>query len=86
MRLLIIPFLFFSMLCSAQMDLVQQADSIYNSNPDSSYALARRAEIQARMRFDSLELGHALRAKARYELLKSNLDLCDSSLNEALEP
>ena len=83
MRLLIIPFLFFSMLCSAQMDLVQQADSIYNSNPDSSYALARRAEIQARMRFDSLELGHALRAKARYELLKSNLDLCDSSLNEA---
>lgn len=59
------------------------ADSIYSSNPDSSYTLGCLAEKCATEKKDSTTLAKALLNKGRYFLLKSMLEEAGLEFNKA---
>ena len=89
-------FLFFllSLVCSfnlkAQSEaevsaLLRTADSIYASSPDSSYAIALRAEqLSVKNKFQKTEAKAKLQ-KGRYFLLKTELENSEKELNAALK-
>jgi hypothetical protein len=64
--------------------LIEKANSIYSSNPDSSFAISQQALQCATANNDSLQLANALAQIGRYQLLKSNLHESETSLNKAL--
>jgi len=67
--------------CSA---ILKTADSLYYSNPDSSYQLSIIAEKCAINQHDKLSLATALSYQGRHFLLKSDLEASNLKLNEAL--
>ncbi len=64
--------------------ILQSADSIYYSNPDSSYKLSQIAEVEALKTNDELNLANAKTYLARCLLLKSSLPEAQNKLNEAI--
>ena len=65
--------------------LIDRCDSIYASNPDSSFALARRAQLIASEKHDTLSLCRAYSRNARYLLLKSRLEETNEAVNKSIE-
>lgn len=65
--------------------LISLCDSIYASNPDSSFALARRAQLIASEKHDTLNLCRSYSRNARYLLLKSRLEEASEAINHSLE-
>ncbi len=64
--------------------LLNKADSIYFSNPDSSYTLSCLAEDYAKKANDKTALAKAYLYKGRYFLLKSDLEEADVLVNKSL--
>lgn len=80
--------LFLSQFCFAQEDtcayLLNKADSVYFSNPDSSYTLSCLAEECFKKSNSTTNLAKAYLFKAKYLLLKSDLEEADALINKAL--
>ncbi len=66
-------------------NILRIADSIYYSNPDSSYKLSQIAEELAAKQNDELNIANAKTYIARYLLLKSSLQESQLKLNEAID-
>jgi len=64
--------------------LLNQADSIYFSNPDSSYTLSCLAEECAKKTNNTKALAKAYLCKGKYLLLKSDLEEADVQVNKSL--
>lgn len=64
--------------------LIEKANSIYSSKPDSSFAISQQALQCATAGNDSLQLANAFAQIGRYHLLKSNLHESETYLNKAL--
>ena len=77
-----------SCLCFAQQDncaaIFAKSDSIYFSNPDSSYALSCIGEDCAKKTGNKSNLAKAYLYKGRYNLLKSDLEEAEIQLNKSL--
>ncbi len=69
----------------AQRDLLERADSIYYSDPDSSFSLSVKAEKLALLMQDKEMIAHAELNKARYFLLKTRYEEANSELDKAKE-
>jgi len=67
--------------CGAMLKI---ADSLYFSNPDSSYSLSKKAEDCTIYQKDKLNQAKALSYIGRYLLLKSDLEEANKKLNESL--
>jgi serine phosphatase RsbU (regulator of sigma subunit) len=67
----------------AQQDLLLRSDSIYYSNPDSSYSLCVKAEKLALLKQDRNTVAKAQLGKARYFLLKTRYDEANEELDKA---
>ncbi len=63
--------------------ILNTADSIYFSNPDSAYTLANSAENCAKENSDLLSLAKAKSLQGRHLLLKSELEESNIKLNES---
>jgi serine phosphatase RsbU (regulator of sigma subunit) len=85
--------LFFCLLCffvgrlnaqSAE-ELIKRCDSIYASNPDSSFVLSRNVELLATQSHDTLLLCRAYARNARYLILKSRFEESAEAINKSIE-
>lgn len=82
--LLLLPFSFFAQTKNTCEALLNKANDIYYSKPDSSYNLSLQAEKLLKQDPDNLLLAKALSYQGRYLLLKSDLEASNVKLNEAL--
>jgi tetratricopeptide (TPR) repeat protein len=64
--------------------LLKTADSLYYSNPDSSYSLSKKALNFSILKKDKTNEAKALSYIGRYLLLKSDLEESNKKLNESL--
>lgn len=87
-KLLISFFLFSSVVFSQTANdctaILKLADSIYYSNPDSSYSLSKKALNCAISKQDNTNKAKALSFIGRYLLLKSDLEESNKAFNDAL--
>ena len=87
-RVAVILLLFYSAYFFPQQDkcarLLTKADSVYFSNPDSSYALSCLAEECAKKVNNKKALAQAYLFEGRYFLLKSDLEEADVQVNKSL--
>ncbi|MBS1637928.1 MAG: SpoIIE family protein phosphatase [Bacteroidetes bacterium] len=65
--------------------LLKLANVLYASQPDTSYAISKRAELLALKSGDRASLAEAYLCQGRYMLLKSSLDDANKIFNAALE-
>ncbi len=86
---LLFLFLFTGSYCCAQSQkeiagLLKKSDSLYFSNPDSSMALCALAEASALNIKDTVLIVKAKIGKARYLILKTDLEKAEEELNEVI--
>lgn len=82
---ILLSFILFSGYTQSIEDLLNTADELHNSNPDSSYYNCIKAEELAYKSGDEIQQGYCKLCKVRYYLLKNELEKAANELEKASE-